>query len=46
MMTEDNSGQRTDGGVRFVEDGREVADGEFTNVMVRLKTPSWTSWTR
>jgi Arc/MetJ-type ribon-helix-helix transcriptional regulator len=38
LMTEDSSGQRTGGGVRFVEDGREVADGEFTNVMVRLKT--------
>jgi Arc/MetJ-type ribon-helix-helix transcriptional regulator len=38
LMTEDDSGQRTGGGVRFVEDGREVADGEFTNVMVRLKT--------
>jgi Arc/MetJ-type ribon-helix-helix transcriptional regulator len=37
LMTEDNRGQRTGGGVRFVEDGREVADGEFTNVMVRLK---------
>jgi hypothetical protein len=38
VMTEDNSGQRTGGGVRFVEDGREAADGEFTHVMVRLKT--------
>jgi Arc/MetJ-type ribon-helix-helix transcriptional regulator len=38
LLTEDNRGQRTGGGVRFVEDGREVADGEFTNVMVRLKT--------
>jgi Arc/MetJ-type ribon-helix-helix transcriptional regulator len=24
--------------LRFVEDGREAADGEFTHVMVRLKT--------
>jgi Arc/MetJ-type ribon-helix-helix transcriptional regulator len=39
VMTEDNRGQRTGGGVRFVEDGREAADGEFTHVMVRLKTP-------
>ena len=39
VMTEDNSGQRTGGNVRFVEDGREAADGEFTHVMVRLKTP-------
>ena len=38
VMTEDNRGQRTGGGVRFVEDGREAADGEFTHVMVRLKT--------
>jgi Arc/MetJ-type ribon-helix-helix transcriptional regulator len=38
LMTEDDSGQRTGGGVRCVEDGREAADGEFTNVMVRLKT--------
>ena len=37
-MTEDNSGQRTGGNVRFVEDGREAADGEFTHVMVRLRT--------
>jgi len=37
-MTEDNSGQRTGGDVWFVEDGREAADGEFTHVMVRLKT--------
>ena len=39
VMTEDNRGQRTGGNVRFVEDGREAADGEFTHVMVRLKTP-------
>jgi hypothetical protein len=38
VVTEDNSGQRTGGSVRFVEDGREAADGEFTHVMVRLKT--------
>jgi hypothetical protein len=39
VMQEDDSGQRTAGNVRFVEDGREAADGEFTHVMVRLKTP-------
>jgi hypothetical protein len=39
VMHEDDSGQRTGGNVRFVEDGREAADGEFTHVMVRLKTP-------
>ena len=39
VMQEDNNGQRTAGNVRFVEDGREAADGEFTHVMVRLKTP-------
>jgi len=38
VMTEDDSGQRTGGNVRLVEDGREAADGEFTHVMVRLKT--------
>ena len=38
VITEDNIGQRTGGNVRFVEDGREAADGEFTHVMVRLKT--------
>ena len=38
-MHEDDSGQRTAGNVQFVEDGREAADGEFTHVMVRLKTP-------
>ena len=37
-MTEDDSGQRTGGNIRFVEDGREAADGEFTHVMVRLRT--------
>jgi hypothetical protein len=39
VMQEDDSGQRTAGNVRFVEDGREAADGEFTHVMVRLRTP-------
>jgi hypothetical protein len=38
VMTEDDNGQRTGGTVRFVEDGREAADDEFTHVMVRLKT--------
>ena len=38
VMTEDDSGHRTGGNVRFVEDGREAADGEFTHVMVRLKS--------
>jgi hypothetical protein len=38
VVREDDSGQRTGGNVRFVEDGREAADGEFTHVMVRLKT--------
>jgi hypothetical protein len=37
VMQEDDSGQRTAGSVRFVEDGREAVDGEFTHVMVRLK---------
>jgi hypothetical protein len=39
VMTEDDSGRTVDDSVRFVEDGREAADGEFTHVMVRLKTP-------
>jgi hypothetical protein len=38
VMTEDGSGQRTDGNVRSVEDGRPAADGESTHVMVRLRT--------
>jgi hypothetical protein len=38
VMTEDDRGQRTGGNVRFVEDVRTAADGEFTHVMVRLKT--------
>ena len=46
VMIEDDSGQRVDGKVQFVEDSRVAADGEFTHVMVRLRTPSWTSWTR
>jgi hypothetical protein len=37
---EDDSGQRVDGQVQFLDDYRTVAaDGEFTHVMVRLKTP-------
>ena len=39
VIREDDSGQRTGGNIRFVEDGSEAADGEFTHVMVRLKTP-------
>jgi|SRR5579863_4741783 len=39
VVTEDDSGHRTGGNVRFVEDGREAGDDEFTHVMVRLKTP-------
>jgi hypothetical protein len=38
VMTEDDTGHKTGGNVRFVEDGREAADGEYTHVMVRLKT--------
>jgi len=38
LMFVDGSGQTVDSAVRFVEDGREAADGEFTHVMVRLKT--------
>ena len=38
VMHEDDDGERTAGNVRFVEDGREAVDGEFTHVMVRLKT--------
>ncbi len=38
VMTEDHSGQRTGGSVRFVEHGCEAADGEFTHVMARLRT--------
>jgi hypothetical protein len=36
VMQEDDGGQRTAGNVRFVEDGREAADGEFTHVMDTL----------
>jgi hypothetical protein len=39
-MFEDDSGQRVDGQVQFLDDYRAVAaDGEFTHVMVRLKAP-------
>ena len=38
VVQEDDSGHRTGGNIRFAEDGREAADGEFTHVMVRLKT--------
>ena len=38
VRQEDDSGQRTGGNVQFVEDGRTAADGEFTHVMVRLRT--------
>jgi hypothetical protein len=38
VTREDESGQRTGGNVRSVEDGREASDGENTHVMVRLKT--------
>ena len=38
VLTENDSGHRTGGNIRFVEDGREAADGEFTHVMVRLRT--------
>jgi hypothetical protein len=38
VMREDDGGHRMDSTVRFVEDGREAADGEFTHVMVRLRT--------
>jgi hypothetical protein len=38
VMFEDDSGQRVDGNVQFLDDYRTVAaDGEFTHVMVRLK---------
>jgi len=38
VMREDDSGRRTGGNIRSVEDGREAADGEYTHVMVRLKS--------
>jgi hypothetical protein len=40
LTFEDESGQRVDGQVQFLDDYRTVAaEGEFTHVMVRLKTP-------
>jgi hypothetical protein len=40
VMFEDDNGQRVDGQVQFLDDYRTVAaDGEFTHVMVRLRTP-------
>jgi hypothetical protein len=39
LMFVDGSGQKLDSSIRFVEDGREATDGEFTHVMVRLRTP-------
>jgi Arc/MetJ-type ribon-helix-helix transcriptional regulator len=39
LMLVDGNGQTVDSTVRFVEDGREATDGEFTHVMVRLKSP-------
>jgi hypothetical protein len=38
VMTEDNRGHRTGGNVRLVEEFPDGADGEFTQVMVRLRT--------
>jgi hypothetical protein len=38
VMFEDDSGQRVDGNVQFLEDNRVATDGEFTHVMVRLRT--------
>jgi hypothetical protein len=39
LMFEDDNGQRVGGQVQFLDDFRTVAaDGEFTHVMVRLKT--------
>jgi hypothetical protein len=38
VMQEDDSGQRVAGNVQFLEDNRVAADGEFTHVMVRLRT--------
>jgi hypothetical protein len=37
-MFEDDSGRRVDGNVQFLEDNRVATDGEFTHVMVRLRT--------
>ena len=40
LMFVDDSGQRVDGQVQFLDDYRTVAgDSEFTHVMVRLKAP-------
>ena len=39
LMFEDDSGQRVDSKVEFLDDSRVAADGEFTHVMVRLRTP-------
>jgi hypothetical protein len=38
LMFVDDSGERVDGQVQFLDDYRTAADGEFTHVMVRLKT--------
>jgi hypothetical protein len=39
LLFEDDSGRRVDGKVEFLDDYRTAAaDGEFTHVMVRLKT--------
>ena len=38
LMFEDDSGRRVNGQVQFLEDNRVAADGEFTHVMVRLRT--------
>jgi hypothetical protein len=39
LIFEDDNGQKVDGKVEFLEDGRVAADGDFTHVMVRLRTP-------
>ena len=38
VMQEDDSGQKVAGNVQFLEDNRVAVDGEFTHVMVRLRT--------
>jgi hypothetical protein len=38
VILEDDTGRKLAGNVRFVEDGRDATDGEFTHVMVRLRT--------
>jgi hypothetical protein len=39
LIFEDDSGERVDGQIQFIDDNRTVAaDGEFTHVMVRLRT--------